>query len=649
MPPLDIPPDTEVLIAGRFKLQYHEASGGQAEVWKAHDTETGKPVAIKLFTGELSKREDFPARLAREVRIAQDLTERGVAIVPMLAHGPDAGFVHVPYIVMEWMSGGTVKHKCPPLAPDEVGALIFDAATALDGVHKRCLHRDISPANLLLDGHGHVYIADFGVARGEFDEGVTSHNDGFGNKPYTAPERFVGDGVRASDIYSLAVVAYELLTGETPFTVGESIDAHRGGRPDARPPASLQATLPHSLTPVFARAFEVDSAVRAEHFKDARAFARALVSALIGSDPDAATTALPSDPTRIRSEIRSAQSARKNHRSVGSLTRIRDELRALANSARGIQIDAIRGLKQLRDWMTDPTAPGARGPLAAIGAVAAIGLLWFAFTAWSAAGSWLDSWPVPVRAVVPIGTCAIVLLTIAGLPTSRESQTGAVLMTLIGSACLVELWRIAGDRGEFWPSLALIATAGALALAVLWRTGERERVARIGLAGGALAGCALLVGFELVLVKDSGLIWRPRAVARLPIEEWTVSVQWVAGLTAIVATVWQASHWRALRRDILTVPIWATVLTTSLYTILWLLLGQDLIERVQPHLGSYLAVCGLLVAVAAPVVTAVAVAIQQRFRSSPSALLVWIALSAWAVSAFTLHLAVIGPGRVLGD
>jgi eukaryotic-like serine/threonine-protein kinase len=210
-------PPSDALVAGRYRLDSRLGRGGMADVYAAHDTLLDRRVAIKLLRATPDSGTSR-ARFVSEARILAGLSDPGLVMVL------DAGISgDHPYLVMELLPGGTVadlvdRGSQPPDRVAEIGAQV---ASALVPVHAAgVVHRDIKPGNLLLDSHGRVRLADFGIARLVSDAArVTETGITIGTATYLAPEQASGGEVgTAADVYSLGLVLLELLTGAPAFS-----------------------------------------------------------------------------------------------------------------------------------------------------------------------------------------------------------------------------------------------------------------------------------------------------------------------------------------------------------------------------------------------------------------------------------------------
>ncbi len=233
MPPVT---DARVSLPARLRVVRHIADGGMASVWAAEDELLGRLVAVKLLSPVLAGDPDARRRFLREARAGARLGDcRHVVTIYDL--GEHAGRA---YMVMEFFAGGTLadrlRRAAPPSRP-EVLRWLREAAEALDCAHRQgVVHRDVKPANLLLDDGGRLAVGDFGIAMVASEASVTRTGQVLGTAAYLSPEQARGrPATPASDRYALAVVAFELLTGERPF---------RGDHPAALTRAHVEADVP---------------------------------------------------------------------------------------------------------------------------------------------------------------------------------------------------------------------------------------------------------------------------------------------------------------------------------------------------------------------------------------------------------------------
>jgi len=205
------------ILGGRYEILQALASGGMAQVWIANDMQENQSVAIKILHHHLTSDQKFISRFRREAEAAYKLSHNSiVAIYDTISER------NVEAIVMEFIEGETLRDrldKVSTLTPAEVISIGSDISDGLYTAHKSgIIHRDIKPANIMLCPDGRVVITDFGIAKAEEDTDLTATGMLLGTAKYLAPEQVTGNKADPrSDIYSLAVVLYESLTGEPPF------------------------------------------------------------------------------------------------------------------------------------------------------------------------------------------------------------------------------------------------------------------------------------------------------------------------------------------------------------------------------------------------------------------------------------------------
>jgi len=289
---------SSIKLPDRFKVSSHVADGGMASVWAAEDRTLRRMVAIKLLSLGLLGDESAAARFQREARAAARLSNHP-HVVTIFDVGEHEG---QPFIVMEYMSGGSLADVIRNGRPDRKEALewLRHAGEALDMAHERdIVHRDVKPGNLLLDERRHLGVTDFGIASVAYDTSVTRTGEVMGTAAYISPEQAAGDAAgAASDRYALAVVAYELLTGVRPFAGGSFAAQARQHLEEEPEPPSLKAQgdLPAAVDPVLLRGLSKDPDRR---WASGAEMAAELEAALADEIPTKPTAAMaPTEATR---------------------------------------------------------------------------------------------------------------------------------------------------------------------------------------------------------------------------------------------------------------------------------------------------------------------------------------------------------------
>jgi serine/threonine-protein kinase len=265
---------TPRILGGRYEVGELIGRGGMAEVHIGHDTRLGRTVAIKILRSDLARDPSFQARFRREAQAAASLNHP--AIVAVYDTGEDVAVehtgavAHVPFIVMEYVEGHTVRD----ILGDGAAVPIEEAVEITAGVlsaleyshHAGIVHRDIKPANVMLTPTGAVKVMDFGIARAMADAAgtMTQTQAVIGTAQYLSPEQARGEAVDSrSDLYSTGCLLFELLTGRPPF-VGDSpvAVAYQHARETAQPPSMFASDVPNSLDRITMKALAKDREYR---------------------------------------------------------------------------------------------------------------------------------------------------------------------------------------------------------------------------------------------------------------------------------------------------------------------------------------------------------------------------------------------------
>ena len=274
---------------GPYRIVAPLGRGGMASVYDAHDPALDRHVALKVLPAEFLHDPAFAERFQHEARVAAKLEHPH--IVPVHAFGIEGGR---PWMAMRLVRGGSLAKRVTrgPIPPRETAALVGDVAGALDYAHGRgIIHRDVKPANVLLDEAGRAYLADFGIARMlEGSPIVTATGLIQGSPSYMAPEQAKGEKVgRLADVYALGVMAFECLTGRVPYTGTTPVAILMKHVQEPVPEPSAAEVAP-PLAAVLRRCL---AKVPAERWPSAGAFAIALDEAAAGVTPPSGADALP--------------------------------------------------------------------------------------------------------------------------------------------------------------------------------------------------------------------------------------------------------------------------------------------------------------------------------------------------------------------
>ncbi len=302
---------------GKYEVLGEVARGGMGIVFRGSDKSLGRSVAIKVLLKRFNTDAESVARFRREARAMAALDHQN--IVPVYAIGKE---FDLHYFVMKFLTGWTVSERikrirlglAEPFTPEEVRQALIQVCRGLDHAHlKGLIHRDIKPSNIMIGPDGHVTIMDFGIVKETADDTLTKTGIVFGTPDYMAPEHAQGQPPSAAtDLYSLGIVAYEMLIGEQPF---------KGGTPFSLVLKHIKEPPP----PLVSRREDIDPAFQEIIFKalekkpeDRYPTAGAMMSALqqlnFGVEPAIIRTAEP-QPTAV-SESKARASLPRNRPSI---------------------------------------------------------------------------------------------------------------------------------------------------------------------------------------------------------------------------------------------------------------------------------------------------------------------------------------------
>jgi serine/threonine protein kinase len=285
----------EGMRLGAYELTERIGGGGMAEVYRARQlTAFGREVAIKVIRAGYSEDPSFRERFLREAQAISKLSHPN--ILPLIEFGEEKDIL---YLVMPLAREGTLrdllKQRNGPLPLDEAVPIFVQLCDAVQYAHEEgIIHRDIKPQNVLLQRRTHVLLADFGIARDTAETQMTATGAGIGTVEYMAPEQAIGQADMRSDIYSLGVVLYQLITGTVPYSGSTPFQVLMKHTNDALPdPRLLNPNLPAEIIQVLQGALAKDPQRR---FQSALALGRAVQQVRPDAVPDLPTRAGPNPP-----------------------------------------------------------------------------------------------------------------------------------------------------------------------------------------------------------------------------------------------------------------------------------------------------------------------------------------------------------------
>lgn len=285
-----------MLLGNRYEIGRLLGRGGMAEVYLAVDKRLNRTVAVKVLRSDLAQDEHFQERFRREAQAAASLNH------PSIVGVHDTGEDHrtentgeevtIPYIVMEYVEGETLRGSISeehPIGEQRAASIMSGVLGALEYSHRAgIVHRDIKPGNVMITSHGEVKVMDFGIARAiaEATSAMTQTQAVMGTAQYLSPEQARGQQVDArSDVYSAAVVLYELLTGRPPFTGDSPVSiAYQHVRESAPTPSTFNPNVTRAMDAVVLKGLAKD---RDQRYQSAAEFSRDIQAAAHGRQPSA--------------------------------------------------------------------------------------------------------------------------------------------------------------------------------------------------------------------------------------------------------------------------------------------------------------------------------------------------------------------------
>src|SRR5215211_64321 len=309
--------NTESLVGERYEISHLLGAGGMGRVYLARDRSLSRDVALKVLDERHAENPEFVERFRREAKAAASLSHPNMLTVY------DAGEDdETPYIAMEYLPGGTLKNRIQErgaLPPRVAAGVTFEVANALTAAHEKSIvHRDIKPENVLVTDQGHAKVGDFGIARAATATAITETDLILGSIRYLSPEQAKGEKVGPpSDLYSLGVVLYEMLTGRVPFDEENPIaTAMKHVTEEPTSPRELDPTIPKALEAITLKLLKKDPKQR---YGSATELAEDLEQLLVGPIPAAVSD--PSETTLdTERSIQGASERRRRRKIFAALT-----------------------------------------------------------------------------------------------------------------------------------------------------------------------------------------------------------------------------------------------------------------------------------------------------------------------------------------
>ena len=252
-----------VVFGGRYEIQGVLGQGGMGAVYKARDRELDRLIALKVIRPELATDPAILQRFKQELILSRNITHKNVVRIYDLGEADGIRFISMEYVDGEDLR--TILRREGKFSPKKAITVVEQVCRALDSAHTEgVIHRDLKPQNIMRDKHGRIVVMDFGLARSLGDSGMTQTGAIVGTLEYMSPEQALGSTLdQRSDIFSVGLIFYELLTGKAPYQADTAIASLMKRTREEAPSASdVEASVPRSLSAIVSRCLERESANR---------------------------------------------------------------------------------------------------------------------------------------------------------------------------------------------------------------------------------------------------------------------------------------------------------------------------------------------------------------------------------------------------
>ena len=251
------------VLGKRYEILEQLGAGGMGAVYKVHDRELERIVAMKVIRPELAQTADVLNRFKQELIIARKVTHKNVSRIYDLAEADGVKFITMEFI--EGRSLSSLLQERGKLEPKQAAAVIVQVCRALEAAHAEgVIHRDLKPQNIMLDAHDRVVVMDFGIARSVEIGSMTQTGVVLGTPAYMSPEQAKGEELDArSDLFTVGIIFYELLTGGSPYKSETALEAmYKRTTEQVRPPIQVASQIPKPLSDIAVHCLEIDKSKR---------------------------------------------------------------------------------------------------------------------------------------------------------------------------------------------------------------------------------------------------------------------------------------------------------------------------------------------------------------------------------------------------